>query len=438
MDSGKRFKNGIRRTLILLMKTGILFVSLAVFAFVYFQYYSEANFYFKGDVIFMGLYMVLLYFFLHTYDAFKIGSFRYRDLVFAYAIGTFFTDFITYFLLSLFALKLLSPWPLIISMLLLWCISIPGYRLMQKAYRALYPAISALAVCADGFDRRTASKFSIERTRFVVADIVEERLGMEAILEKADRHQGLVMGRLDRDVKERLLEYAFLNHKDTFIIPSIQEVISNSAIPLIVDDSLVYLCRSHDMSADTRALKRVADICIAALLALITSPLMLLSAILIKAYDKGPILLRQTRLTMGGRAFTLYKFRSMIVDAEKETGAVLSRKGEDDRITRVGRFLRASHFDELPQLFNVLKGDMSMVGPRPERPELYERICKELPEFRYRLAVKAGLTGYAQLYGRYETSFADKVRLDLYYIENATALMDLQLMIYTIKDIFKQ
>ena len=131
----------------------------------------------------------------------------------------------------------------------------------------------------------------------------------------------------------------------------------------------------------------------------------------------------------------LTKFRSMIVNAELDTGAILAGK-EDARITPVGKFIRATRIDELPQLWNILRGDMSLVGPRPERPEFYEIFCREYPEFEYRLKVKAGLTGYAQLYGKYNTTFAEKARLDMYYIQHASLLWDLQLMFYTLKIIF--
>lgn len=152
-------------------------------------------------------------------------------------------------------------------------------------------------------------------------------------------------------------------------------------------------------------------------------------------YDGGPVFYRQVRLTEGGREFRLIKFRSMIVDAESRTGAVLAGK-TDGRITPVGRFLRAARLDELPQLWNILRGDMTLVGPRPERPEFYEKYCAEYPEFSYRLKVKAGLTGYAQLYGKYNTTFADKARMDMYYIQRASLLWDLQLILYTLKILF--
>ncbi len=164
---------------------------------------------------------------------------------------------------------------------------------------------------------------------------------------------------------------------------------------------------------------------------------MLLAAAAIKFYDKGPILYKQTRLTKDDKEFKIYKFRSMIVNAEGDGVAKLAKEN-DDRITPVGHFIRATRIDELPQLFNILKGDMSFVGPRPERPEIANEYCKEIPEFCFRTKVKAGLTGYAQVYGKYNTTPYDKLKLDLFYISNYSLWTDIKLILMTVKIIFKK
>ena len=167
------------------------------------------------------------------------------------------------------------------------------------------------------------------------------------------------------------------------------------------------------------------------------SPVMLITAICIKLYDRGPVLYKQTRSTIGGRVFEIYKFRSMIVDAEKKSGAVLASR-HDDRITPVGRVIRRYRIDEFPQLFNILLGDMSIVGPRPERPEIGEKYAVNMPEFRYRLKVKAGLTGYAQVVGKYDTTAYDKLKMDMMYIENYSLFLDIRLIMMTIKTMFQK
>ena len=159
---------------------------------------------------------------------------------------------------------------------------------------------------------------------------------------------------------------------------------------------------------------------------------MMISAIAVKLYDGGPVLYKQKRLTTDGKEFFVYKFRSMIVDAEKDGRPQLASE-EDDRITPVGKILRKFRIDEFPQLFNILKGDMSVVGPRPERPELTEEYEKQMPEFGFRLKVKAGLTGYAQVTGVYDTTPYDKLKMDLMYIENYSIRLDLQIILMTLK-----
>jgi lipopolysaccharide/colanic/teichoic acid biosynthesis glycosyltransferase len=176
-------------------------------------------------------------------------------------------------------------------------------------------------------------------------------------------------------------------------------------------------------------------ICLPALV--IAAPIMLVVAIAIKLEDGGPVFFKQTRATRDNKTFDILKFRSMIVDAEKEGKSIPATDG-DPRITKVGRIIRATRLDELPQILNILKGDMSIVGPRPERVEHVEEYTRELPEFSYRLKVKGGLTGYAQIYGKYNTSAYDKLRLDLMYIENYSILLDIKLILMTLRIMLKK
>ena len=179
-------------------------------------------------------------------------------------------------------------------------------------------------------------------------------------------------------------------------------------------------------------MKRTMDIVASGLALILLSPIFLVTAIAVKS-DGGPAFYRQKRLTKGGKVFEILKFRSMRIDAEKYSGAVLSSGENDPRITKVGRIIRAYRLDELPQLINILKGDMSLVGPRPERPEIQAKIEKEVPEFSLRLQAKAGLTGYAQVYGKYNTSFYDKLLMDLMYISRPSILEDLTIILATLR-----
>ena len=180
--------------------------------------------------------------------------------------------------------------------------------------------------------------------------------------------------------------------------------------------------------------KRTIDIVCAGAGLIVLSPVFLITAICIKAYDKGPVFYKQVRLTKDHKEFEIYKFRSMIINAETDQARLASQ--HDDRITPVGKRIRALRIDELPQLINILKGDMTIVGPRPERPEIEKIYLEELPEFGLRLKVKAGLTGYAQVFGKYNTTPEDKLKLDLLYINQRSLLLDFKLIFYTIKIIF--
>ena len=201
-------------------------------------------------------------------------------------------------------------------------------------------------------------------------------------------------------------------------------------------DTPLLLFRNRGLTVEQQWLKRCFDVVCSALGLVILSPLFLIIALLIKGYDGGPVFYKQDRLTQDGKVFQVLKFRSMQVDSEK-AGARLAMKN-DSRVTPVGKVLRNIHFDELPQLINIIRGEMSLVGPRPERPEIAAEYEKEIPEFFYRLKVKAGLTGYAQVYGKYNTKPYDKLKLDLTYIENYSFFLDLQLIATTVKILFQK
>lgn len=214
----------------------------------------------------------------------------------------------------------------------------------------------------------------------------------------------------------------------------------NNRILMIIGEEVTELAAkavhafAPGFTAWQRCMKRTGDILLSLLLLLLLSPVFAVLALVVYAADRGPVFYRQVRLTKGGKPFMLYKFRSLAPDASQD----LSLVAEDDgRLTRPGRFLRRSHLDELPQLWNVLMGSMALVGPRPERPEIYERLHGEFPQFAGRLKVKAGITGYAQVYGQYDTSYADKLSMDIFYIGKASLLLDLRLLLMTPRAIIR-
>jgi lipopolysaccharide/colanic/teichoic acid biosynthesis glycosyltransferase len=184
-----------------------------------------------------------------------------------------------------------------------------------------------------------------------------------------------------------------------------------------------------------RFVKRTFDLVCVFFASIVFSPFFILVYIAIKMEDGGPAIFKQERIGYKGKTFNILKFRTMRVDSESDGEPQLA-KTKDERLTRIGKFLREHHLDELPQLLNVLFGDMSFVGPRPERPEIAKQYEKDMPEFALRLQVKAGLTGYAQVYGKYNTPPYDKVQMDLMYVANQSIIEDLKLMLMTFKILF--
>lgn len=245
-----------------------------------------------------------------------------------------------------------------------------------------------------------------------------------------------MIGDIPSHERNVFLKYCFENNKRCYCQPKISDIMIMSSEKIHMFDTPLLLFRNCGLTVEKQVIKRIFDIVCSSVMLVVLSPLLLLIALLVKCYDGGPVFYKQERLTKDGKVFFVYKFRSMRVDSEKH-GARLAMKG-DSRVTPVGKVLRNIHFDELPQLFNIIKGDMSLVGPRPERPEIAAEYTKEIPEFPYRLKVKAGLTGYAQVYGKYNTTPYDKLKLDLTYIENYSFILDLQLIATTVKILFQK
>ena len=254
-------------------------------------------------------------------------------------------------------------------------------------------------------------------------------------LYEAGECNAVLIGDISVEERTPLIKFCYGHSIRVYLLPKITDVILMGAEELHVFDSPMLLTREYSLSVEQRFMKRTIDIICALLLLLFALPFMLITAVLIKLYDGGPILYKQIRCTLDQREFHILKFRSMKTDAEKDGVARLASKN-DSRITPVGKFIRKCRIDELPQLINILRGDMSFIGPRPERPEIIDRYLEVMPEFAYRMKVKAGLAGFAQVYGKYNTSPYDKLKLDLTYIENYSVWLDIKLMLLTLKILF--
>jgi len=277
-------------------------------------------------------------------------------------------------------------------------------------------------------------KVSSRDDKYEISRQLDESLGLENILPKLSDFDAVMICDLNIHNRNIIMKYCYEHDIRIYVAPRISDTIIRSATEIHLFDTPLLLCRNYGLSIYQRAVKRFFDILISAIALILLSPLMLGIAAAIKIYDGGPVFYRQVRLTLNGKEFKILKFRSMIVNAEK-AGAQLAGK-YDPRITPVGHFIRRYRLDELPQLLNILKGDMSLVGPRPERPALAAKISETIPEFNYRLKVKAGLTGFAQVIGKYNTSPYDKLEMDLMYIADYSLMKDLRILLMTPKMLF--
>ena len=406
-----------------------------IFYYAYIRFYKDATFWGRGNYLFTLIYAFMMILFLSVYSGYKVRQYRTRELVFSFALASAITNFIMYFVMCLIARDMLQAWGVMLTTLAQWIVAMGIYILARIVLPMVEPAMPMLFIRQEEMEDRLAGMFDTRRSRYKVCSSISADLNWEDMKNAMAPYTAVLIGDMAPQMRRDIVSYCFRTGREALLLPDMSDVVLCSASPLMMGDSLVYDLKTQGMDRTYRTVKRLIDIVASTLGLVLLSPLMLGTAIAVKSQDGGPVFYRQERLTKGGKRFMLTKFRSMIVNAESGTGAVLAGK-EDARITKVGKFIRSTRIDELPQLWNILKGEMTLVGPRPERPEFYEIICREYPEFDYRLKVKAGLTGYAQLYGKYNTTFAEKARLDMYYIQHASLLWDLQLLFYTLKIIF--
>ena len=380
--------------------------------------------------------LVLLTFMYGKYDA---GRRRWGQVALAVSITVIFTDLVTYLELSImktneannttFKLENFGILFLVfvIQILVIMFLSYVG----EVFYFWINPKEKCLIITEDtNGAKRVAGALSSFEKKYEVSDIVSYKdPGLESAMVAADT---IVLYELP--VKERtdIVDFCYQNLKNIYFNPSIADILEQNSHSVILDDISLFSTRYHMITFEERLVKRFMDIFISLVALIITSPVILIFAICIKKHDGGSIFFKQKRATVHGRVFEIIKFRTM-----KENVENFSSTEGDDRITKVGRVLRKYRIDELPQFVNILKGDMSLVGPRPEMLENVEDYEKDLPEFRYRLRMKAGLTGLAQIYGKYNTSSRDKLMLDLMYIENYSLIRDIQLLFQTILVLFK-
>ena len=413
----------------------IICLITAIYGFVWINYYNkilEFPFWRRGNWLMMAVYAVLFLFFAKTYGGFKIGFYKTWNVIYSQILSLFFVNVITYFQIALIDKKFHTPAIMGVVFLLEIIIVVVWAFIGQTIYRKMFPQKRLLLVYGERPMFHLMQKISTREDKFQICNVVHYNQGIDAIMSLVGNYDGIIIGDIPAHERNQLLKLCYGAGIRSYTVPKISDVINRSSEDLNLFDTPLLLSRNEDLQIEQLFLKRLTDIVCSACGLLITAPFFLVIAIMIKATDGGPVFYKQIRLTKDRKEFEIYKFRTMIQDAEKDGKARLASQN-DDRILPVGKFLRATRLDELPQLINILKGEMSLVGPRPERPELAAEIEQELPEFAYRLKVKAGLTGYAQIYGKYNTTSYDKLKHDLTYIRNYSFFLDIKLMLMTPK-----
>lgn len=435
MTNNSRFEQ-YKRVVKFLSSAIIVLLELALYYYVWMNFYNKnmtIAFWRRGNWLIAGEYLVLLMLLHRMYGGLKVGIYKYGNLVYSHMISILGVNAFSYVQVVLFDKKMHNPMALIgLTVVDLVVVMVWAWA-FKKFYAVLFPCKRLLLVYGKKPMFHLVNRMGTREDKYEIAETVSIDSGIDRIVKQAESYDGMIIGDIPARARNQLMKLCYAKNVRSYTVPKISDILLRSSDELNIFDSPLYLSRNIDgLPWDQAVLKRAEDLIVASLMLLMTSPFFLVIAALIKCTDRGPVFYTQKRLTKDGRVFDIYKFRTMVVDAEKKSGPVKAGD-KDPRILPVGRFLRATRMDELPQLINILKGDMSLVGPRPERPELAKIIMKNIPEFEYRLKVKAGLTGYAQIYGKYCTTSYDKLKLDLTYIRNYSVWMDLKLILMTPK-----
>lgn len=387
-----------------------------------------------------GIYLGLFWIIGREMKAFKIGVERKLHEVASLTLTLIVVNFLEIFISMAITGQFRFFWAFTWRYVLLGIVQAVLLNLlllgMVWLYRRIFPPLRLLEIHGD-YSNDLAKKVNDVHYKYHIAKSVYYDLSTAELAKEISKYDAVLINDFPSDKEHEVLKQCFEVGKRVYFLPKISDIIVKSSEDLNIFDTPLYLCRNIEIHWWENAIKTFFDFLISLVAIIILSPLLLVVALLIHLEDKGPVFFRQDRVTKNGKVFSIIKFRSMKVNAE-EDGVPHPAGEEDPRITKVGKFIRATRIDELPQLFNILKGEMSLIGPRPERVEHVELYSKEIPEFSLRQKMKAGLTGYAQVYGKYNTTALDKLKLDLMYIMNYSLRLDVQILFATAKILFEK
>ena len=429
-----KFQHDVMLRVVKILNVLMIELPFAACWFLYYSHQTYANLAWKGHFAILGLFFILYIVLGKIYDAFWMSMQRVSELVYGQILGAMATDGILYIVICLMSAKLCNLLPGIAAIVGQLVMAAIWASCAHKWYYKTFPPQKTAVVydVRHGMEKLINEYGLSQKYDVQVTLSVSECLADLSIL---DGMETVFVSGVHSHERNIILKHCVGKGINMFVIPRVGDVIMSGAWPMHMFHLPMLRVGRYMASPEFLFVKRAMDIVISLVALVILSPVLLITAIAVKS-DGGPAFYKQVRLTKDGKQFEILKFRSMRVDAEKDGVARLSTGDKDDRITKVGHIIRACRLDELPQLLNILKGDLSVVGPRPERPEIAAQYCEEMPEFALRLQAKAGLTGYAQVYGKYNTTPYDKLQMDLMYIAHPSLIEDLKIMLATVKILF--
>ena len=440
MGNGDVKKRSMRKTLkIRGLKLLHFLVSVGLFILCWKLYYYGRyadDYHLKGDLILYGLYAVVLFLMNRTYDTYSLGYRKASDNTYSQTLAQIITAGIIWVVSLLMYMMLTNPLPLLglCGVQLLW--NMVWSLTAKRAYNTLHMHKKTAVIYEDDEDLKRLEEVGQLEHKFNVQKYIKDPQDYKELEKEIEGYEALVVSGVNATLRNGLAKYCIETGVHGYFAPHVGDIVIQGSRHMRNFSVPIMSVRRAEPNPEYLFLKRAFDILVSALGLIILSPFIGITALAVKLYDGGPVLYKQVRLTKDREEFKILKFRSMRVDAEKDGVARLSTGENDDRITPIGKVIRACRADELPQLWNILMGQMTIVGPRPERPEIAAQYEEEMPAFGLRLQVKAGLTGYAQVYGKYNTNPHDKLEMDLMYINKMSVVEDLRLMFATVRVLF--
>lgn len=417
----------------------VVFLCL-IYYFVWVYFYkpeSSRPFEGRGKYVLMLVYGILGAGTIYINEGFRFGYLKMSEVVISQSVSLIICNIITYLQLCLMDNRMLSTTGMLVLTavdMVVACVYVFACTFIYHMTRRPY---NMLMIYGNENGEALKTKMDGRGDRYHVSEMMSYTEPLETIISRIDEFDGVIVSDIPAEQRNDILKYCYEKEIRIYLTPKISDVIESGGEEINLFDTPLVLVNGISMTLGNRIAKRSMDLVLSLLALIVLSPVFILTALAVKLCDGGPVFFKQKRVTMDGREFDILKFRSMIVDAEKDH-TPHPAEDEDPRITKVGKYIRACRLDELPQLLNIIKGDMSIVGPRPERVENVKEYTEQIPEFPMRLKVRGGLTGYAQVYGKYNTTPLDKLKLDLMYIENYSVMLDLRLMLMTARVIFSK